>query len=156
MFSLDAKGKQLLICGIVLSLFIISVAASYVQTPGEHEFQFHRKRYEQIVAKVKSMKMDKGYDEFEFGHLYVSSSLDPSTLNRKPVNKDNMEGMIEAFHDKASGIYTIVIITQDRGHLGTFGYYFSDTPNQFPGDGRTWQATSQINPHWWIAENTNW
>lgn len=150
MFSLDSKGKLLLLCGVVLLLFIISVTASYIHTPGISEFRFHRTRYEQIVAKAKASGVESG------SHLWTSSDMNPASLSRKPINTENMEGMVEVYRYDETGAYMIIITTQDQGHLGTFGYYFSDTPNHFPNDGSMWQPTSQIDAHWWIAENRSW
>jgi hypothetical protein len=151
MLNLDAKGKSLVVCGIFLAIFLVSVAISYVHSPGIHEFQFHRSRYEHIVANAKSI--DNGSEDVR--RLWMSSDLDPATLARKRTNNEDMQGMVEVFRNETTGAYIIIITTLDQGHFGTFGYAYADTPNSFKEAGM-WQSESKIDAHWSIAANRSW
>jgi hypothetical protein len=138
---------------VMFIILVVSVTGSFVHSPGTGEFRFHRTRYEQIIAKVKALGIAPGT---EYRYLYLSSGLDPATLGRKRVNNTDMEGMVEVFRDDTIGARTIIITTLDRGHFGTFGYAYAETPNSFPPPGSMWGSEEQIDAHWWIAANRSW
>jgi hypothetical protein len=140
------------LCIVLFLVFIASVGASFFQSPGIREFQFHRTRYEQILTKVKASGIKPG----EFCRLSMTANLNPDSLTRKRNNNADMVGKLEVYRDEDSGAYQFIVTTLDRGHIGSFGYAYSEIPNKFPNIDQVWESEHQINSHWWIAANRSW
>jgi hypothetical protein len=106
------------------------------------DFRAHRSQYEAIVKAAKALPMSNG----------TTSEV---TLSGFPV-------FIE--RDRA-GLYTISITTKPLGHVGDYGYTYSDTilvakPDANYAREKTLGTASglcfvdhQIDPHWWSVYN---
>ncbi len=144
------RPTSFLLGAIALLLTVGGVTCYYIlRSPGTADFRLHRARYEEIVARVKMM----GLAPEEYAHFWTDANLEPNSLARKRAHRD-MVGMISAWRT-ATGQYQISITTRDEGHLGTFGYVYSETMLP-PSTGDLPSIERQIGPHWWIAYNDEW
>ena len=109
----------------------------WVQPAGRVDFLLHHDRYETIVQTMKARPPG------DAEHVDVLSVGEVSAAARRD----------------GAGQYTIAITAFDRGHLGSMGYLFSDTPpTRVAGDpysdvqapGRLWTLGKQVAPHWWV------
>lgn len=100
--------------------------------------------------------MASGIKPGEYNYLWMASDLDPASLGRERMNNADMVGMIQVYRDEANGGYQFILVTSDRGHFGTFGYAYGETPNKFPSLDEMWYSERQIDSHWWIAANRSW
>lgn len=93
MLDADAKVKPLVrLCTVLFLVFVVSVGASFFQSPGMHEFQFHQTRYEQILTKVK----DSGIKPGEYCRLWMTADLNPDSLETQTQQQRGYGGYVRS------------------------------------------------------------
>ena len=102
------KPRRLLLTSATLVGAGLAVYAAWrvaSGTPGNADFYLNRGKYEGIVAQSKAMRLAPG------GQTRAS-----------------VDGLAVDIALSAKGSYTVTITTLERGHMGTYGYVFSDEP----------------------------
>lgn len=128
----------------------------YAASPSKFDFRLRRGEYEAIVRKAQTLMPSPSPDEAEWSkpvHLYTDGGIYASELSRERKCED-MTGFVQVSRLKA-GHTQVSIITRDLGHMGTYGYVYSETPNEKP-ETELPSLREQIDPHWWIAYNDQW
>lgn len=140
------------LCIAVAVVCLVATTSSFYHVPSARDFRAHRARYEQVIAKVKTLPWKN-----EVGSTFwMASNLDPATLSSKRVNNTTMEGMVEARRDAETGKIWVIITVEDKGHVGTFGYTYREDPASAASMTQEWQSTQQLDAHWRLAENRSW
>ena len=130
---------------------VIAVGAWYVlRSPGTVDFRLHRAQYERIAARAKTLPTGpKGYS-----HYWINSPM-----GAEPIGSRNRSGDMsgQVFVERSdTGKFNVSIITQDMGHLGTFGYVYADAPGNSRGTRDLPSLQRRLDAHWWIAYNDMW
>ena len=142
------KPRWLLLTPVALVGAGLAVYAAWQITsgsPGNADFYLNRGKYEGIVAKSKAAPLAPG------GQTHTS-----------------VDGLAVDIALSPKGSYTVTITTVDRGHLGAYGYVFSDEPLTPHPDANYPEYSGVENPgdmpfsdkpivgqggHWWSVYN---
>lgn len=169
------RPRWLRILKVALPILAIWVAFQLSWgTSGRFDFYLRCIPLTSIVRQVKAAKVAPGDDvRFQSNSIFIPRSLKlvPPVLpahsdaelaysfaHPESIPSDGNAGTVFVHHDKA-GWYAISIVTKDLGHLGYYGYIYSEEPLD---GGDTWATGSygildtigdKVSEHWWVAYN---
>jgi hypothetical protein len=124
----------LVLCALFVYVFVVPHPRA-----GAGDFRRNRARYEAIVAKLKTMPRPHSGRAY-----YVDRDLDPASIAEKDVAY-TMTGRVSLMRTD-SGSVQVDIVTDDSGHLGSYGYIYTDGSKP---DGGPEAKLQKIDAHWW-------
>lgn len=141
------RARRLALCfaiaaGLVAGLMIAWMLAW--RMPGRLDFLLHHRRFEAIVAKIKSGDIQQPVDE------------------DRVLMVDGISAYVRRSSGPSGPLYTITLVTVDWGHAGIAGYLYSDQPPARIADdpyadidapGNLWILDETIGDHWWSIVN---
>jgi hypothetical protein len=141
--------------GVVLSAFFFRDGAFYYlkRRPAE-KYPFEKEIYENIVQKIS--KNDLGGENTKFFKVDLSSKTGEIQEASQSADRGQARGEIFARRNK-EGKLSVLIVTNDLGHDGMFGFMFSQEISgstlgaYFPFSG--WALQEDLGDSWWRVIN---
>jgi hypothetical protein len=142
--------------GLAIGLYVGAFAYAVVSTPRDAG-PFHRPQMESLVAQVRSQKFD-GRKDFKWAEVSGTAML----LTVATQGNDSL-----VFAERSTDqTLKVVIVIHNEGHMGAYGFAYSDVPLQplhdslapedkdllqleLPGPLRNSRPKMQIDSHWW-------
>ena len=116
---------------------------------------FHADRMNGIVEAVRRQQ----FGENEAVIFRVEDFSRPETL--QPLQHSVMQPEPNIWARKKNGALQVAIITRDSGHIGEYGFVYSEMPVTVTREGSTYydvigpmmELGGKIDDHWWRAAN---
>ena len=150
-----SSGKRR-ISAIVISVLLAGIAVLILYVPDYVSAgHFDAERMNRIVEAVRRQRVGEKEVFFRIEDISKSESLSPI--------QEPLRAAPNVWAQRRNGALQVAIMTRDRGHLGEYGFVFSEVPvtvsdkvgNQTYYDipGPMMDLDSKIDDHWWEAAN---